>query len=156
MGARDLLKRASEAAMAPFNGVMCRWEPRGIHLKDGPHTYSTHRGWADETVIGLMAVGPARVYHIHSIPWYYGRGFKEAVMLNIPLTEGTMVVLGGPLKERWLYAQPRDEEMLPERIQFTFQLHADPEVAKGAAQKAMYSCTEDCEGAFKPMSQHAV
>lgn len=26
--------------------------------------------------------------------------------------EGSLCVLGGPLKERWLYAQPRDEERL--------------------------------------------
>merc|ERR1711957_214830 len=42
---RDLLARASDVAMAPFNGLMCRWEPSGVHLKDGPHTYSTHCGW---------------------------------------------------------------------------------------------------------------
>jgi len=85
-----------------------------VHLKDGPHTYSTHCGWGAETVIGLMAVGATRVYHIHGIPWFFGRGRREVVVVNIPLAEGTLVVLGGHLKEKWLYAQPRDEDMLPE------------------------------------------
>merc|ERR1712232_1166649 len=59
-----------------------------------------------------------------------------------------MGVLGGPLKERWLYAQPRDEERLPERIQFTLQMHADMEVQKGSSQDAVHSWTEDCDGVY--------
>merc|ERR1711974_489668 len=60
--------------------------------------------------------------------------------------EGTLFVLGGPLKERWLYAQPRDEEMLPERIQFTIQHHADATLSKTAPAQAEGCWTEDCEG----------
>lgn len=154
--AGDLLDRASRAALAPFNGLMCRWEPPGIHVKDGPHTYSTHHGWGEETVIGLLAVGPTRAYRIHGIPWFYGRGWKEVVALNIPLEEGTLVVLGGPLKERWLYGQPRDETMMPERIQFTLQLHADPELAKGNLDKAT-DFTEDGEdGDYGQSTSHPV
>ncbi|CAL1140880.1 unnamed protein product [Cladocopium goreaui] len=126
----ELLGDASAAVLAPFNGIMCRWEPRGVHLKDGPHTYATHCGWHQSTVIGLMALGATRVYHIHGIPWYYGRGRREVVTVIIPLEEGMLVALGGPLREKWLYAQPRDEEMLPERVQFTLQLHADLDVMK--------------------------
>merc|ERR1712224_839380 len=144
--ARDLLARASEASMTTFNGMMCRWESRGVHLKDGPHSYSTHHGWAEDTVIGLLAVGPTRLYHIHGIPWFYGRGRKEVVSVNIPLEEGMLVVLGGPLKDKFLYSQPRDEEMLPERIQFTLQLHADSAVVMGAAQAEGRDWTEDCDG----------
>merc|ERR1712039_436772 len=103
-------------------------------------------GWGANTVIGLMAVGATRVYHIHSIPWYYGRGRKEAVMVNIPLLEGMLVILGGPLKEKWLYAQPRDEEMKEERIQFTLQLHADMHLAKDATSAPGVDWTEDCDG----------
>ena len=33
----------------------------GVHLKDGPHTYATHCGWHQSTVIGLMALGATRV-----------------------------------------------------------------------------------------------
>merc|ERR1712008_133366 len=98
------------------------------------------------TVIGLMAVGSTRVYHIHGIPWFYGRGCKEVVGMNMPLEEGTLMVLGGPLRERWLYAQPRDEEMLPERIQLTLQLHADIAVAKGRSPGNEQLWTEDCDG----------
>eukprot|EP00747_Dinoflagellata_sp_TGD_P219050 gnl/TRDRNA2_/TRDRNA2_91217_c0_seq2.p1 gnl/TRDRNA2_/TRDRNA2_91217_c0~~gnl/TRDRNA2_/TRDRNA2_91217_c0_seq2.p1 ORF type:complete len:415 (-),score=50.74 gnl/TRDRNA2_/TRDRNA2_91217_c0_seq2:350-1594(-) len=76
--ARELLQRAAAVALAPFNGAMCRWEPPGVHLKDGPHTYATHSGWPDETVIGLLAVGSTREYRIHGIPWFHGRGRQEA------------------------------------------------------------------------------
>lgn len=31
-------------------------------------------------------------YHIHGIPWYYGRGRREVVTVIIPLEEGGMVV----------------------------------------------------------------
>ena len=31
-------------------------------------------------------------YHIHGIPWYYGRGRREVVTVNLPLEEGGMVV----------------------------------------------------------------
>jgi len=144
--ARKLLERASQITYAAFNGIMCRWEPRGVHLKDGPHTYSTHCGWGVETVVGLMAVGCTRVYHIHGIPWFHGRGRKEVVVLDMPLVEGTLMALGGPIKERFLYAQPRDEDQLPERIQFTLQLHADLDVAKGAAAAESKNWTEDCVG----------
>lgn len=134
----ELLGDASAAVLAPFNGIMCRWEPRGVHLKDGPHTYATHCGWHQSTVIGLMALGATRVYHIHGIPWYYGRGRREVVTVIIPLEEGMLVALGGPLREKWLYAQPRDEEMLPERVQFTLQLHADLDVMKdGLMEKGL-------------------
>ncbi|CAE7561810.1 SLC35E2B [Symbiodinium natans] len=142
----ETLMRAAEAISSPLNGIMCRWEPPGIHLKDGPHTYATHCGWGHDTVIALMAVGATRVYHIHGIPWYYGRGRREVASVNIPLEEGLLIALGGPLREKWLYAQPRDEELLPERVQFTLQLHADAEVMKGGDQAAAYSWTEDCEG----------
>ncbi|CAK0905457.1 unnamed protein product [Prorocentrum cordatum] len=50
---REVVARAAAAAMAPFNGVMCRWEPPGVHLKDGPHTYATHCGWGSTTVVLL-------------------------------------------------------------------------------------------------------
>jgi len=143
---RQLLDRAGSLAKAPFNGMMCRWESPGVHLKDGPHTYSTHCGWAADTAIGLLAVGSTRVYHIHGIPWFYGRGRREVVVVNMPLEEGTLMVLGGPLKEKWLYAQPRDEERLPERIQFTLQLHADEEVAKGSSEETLKDWTEDSDG----------
>eukprot|EP00933_Yihiella_yeosuensis_P006621 TRINITY_DN111350_c0_g1_i1.p1 TRINITY_DN111350_c0_g1~~TRINITY_DN111350_c0_g1_i1.p1 ORF type:complete len:496 (+),score=64.01 TRINITY_DN111350_c0_g1_i1:60-1547(+) len=142
--AEELLSDASSVLLAPFNALMCRWEQRGIHVKDGPHTYSTHYGWADETVIGIFAVGATREYRIHGIPWFYGRGHKEVVAVHVPLVEGMLVAFGGPLKERFLYAQPRDEEFLPERVQFTLQLHADPEVSKNQSD-ARYSWTEDGE-----------
>ncbi|CAK9060682.1 Solute carrier family 35 member E2B, partial [Durusdinium trenchii] len=58
----ELLSKAAEAAEAPFNGLMCRWEPPGMHVKDGPHTYATHCGWSSPTVIGLMAFGATRTW----------------------------------------------------------------------------------------------
>ncbi|CAE8587643.1 unnamed protein product [Polarella glacialis] len=143
--AQELQQRAEREVQAPFNSLMCRWEPRGVHLKDGPHTYATKYGWGDEAVIGLLAVGPTREYRIHAIPWYHGRGRREVVAVNIPLAEGMLVALGGPLKERWLYAQPRDEESAPERIQFTLQLHADPELRIGAGASRSCPGTEDGE-----------
>ncbi|CAE7400715.1 Slc35e2a [Symbiodinium sp. KB8] len=142
----EILQRAAEAICSPLNGIMCRWEPPGVHVKDGPHTYATHCGWGSDCVIALMAVGSTRVYHIHGIPWYYGRGRREVASVNIPLEEGLLVALGGPLREKWLYSQPRDEEILPERVQFTLQLHADAQVMKGGDQAAAHSWTEDCEG----------
>ncbi|CAE7033444.1 SLC35E2B [Symbiodinium sp. CCMP2592] len=149
----EILQRAAEAICSPLNGMMCRWEPPGVHLKDGPHTYATHCGWGSDCVIALMAVGATRVYHIHGIPWYYGRGRREVASVNIPLEEGLLVALGGPLREKWLYSQPRDEEILPERVQFTMQLHADAQVMKGGDQAAADSWTEDCEGRSRSLSQ---
>lgn len=143
--AQDLLQRMSSLLLAPFNSVMCRWEPPGVHLKDGPHTYATHNGWSNVTTIALLALGPTREYRIHAIPWFFGRGRREVVAVHIPLVEGMLVAIGGPLKEKWLYAQPRDDEMLPERIQFTFQLHADLELAKGASSRTERR-TEDFDG----------
>uniref|UniRef100_A0A7S4VB97 Alpha-ketoglutarate-dependent dioxygenase AlkB-like domain-containing protein n=1 Tax=Alexandrium monilatum TaxID=311494 RepID=A0A7S4VB97_9DINO len=141
--ALELLARASRAALAPFNGIMCRWEPPGVHPKDGPHTYATHSGWADETVIGLMAVGATRSYRVHGIPWYlpcmpksratrnafvssparqaegcgsrlrcissssarfYGRGRRKVVAVDMPLAEGTLIVLGGAARAGAVHA----------------------------------------------------
>ncbi|CAJ1410365.1 unnamed protein product [Effrenium voratum] len=153
---QELLRSASAASAAPFNGAMCRWEPPGVHLKDGPHTYATHCGWSKDSVIGLMAVGATRLYHIHGIPWYHGRGRREVVVVNIPLKEGMLVALGGPLREKWLYAQPRDEEMLPERVQFTLQMHADVEVAKGADQSCSLHWTEDGDAPLKEVEAGSV
>ncbi|CAK9074276.1 unnamed protein product, partial [Durusdinium trenchii] len=141
----ELLSKAAEAAEAPFNGLMCRWEPPGMHVKDGPHTYATHCGWSSPTVIGLMAFGATRTYHIHGIPWYFGRGRREVVVVDLPLREGMLVALGGPLREKWLYAQPRDEEMKSERIQLTLQFHADLEVKKGTDLRVAATWTEDAE-----------
>ncbi|CAK9060668.1 unnamed protein product [Durusdinium trenchii] len=124
---------------------MCRWEPPGMHVKDGPHTYATHCGWSSPTVIGLMAFGATRTYHIHGIPWYFGRGRREVVVVDLPLREGMLVALGGPLREKWLYAQPRDEEMKSERIQLTLQFHADLEVKKGTDLRVAATWTEDAE-----------
>lgn len=146
----ELLERASAACLAPLNALMCRWEARGVHLKDGPHTYATHMGWSPDAVIGLLAVGATREYRIHGIPWFYGRGRREVVAVHVPLVEGMFVAIGGPLTEKWLYAQPRDEAMLPERVQFTLQLHADLDMAKGddggGVSGAARSWTEDCDG----------
>merc|ERR1712203_1349852 len=50
------------------------------------------------------------------------------------------------LKEKWLYAQPRDEEVKEERIQFTLQLHADMHLAKDATSAPGVDWTEDCDG----------
>lgn len=150
---RALLSRISRVALAPMNGLMCRWEPPGPHLKDGPHTYATHAGWGADTVVGLFAVGATRRYRIHGIPWYHARGRREVVALDIPLREGSLAVLGGPLKGRWLYAQPRDEELLPERIQFTAQLHADPALRCDAlCAPSAGTGTEDCEDDWLALS----
>ena len=60
----------------------------GVHLKDGPHTYATHCGWHPECTIALLALGATRLYHLHAIPFYHGRGRREVVVVDIPLREG--------------------------------------------------------------------
>lgn len=119
--ADDLLQHASTAAKSAFNSLMCRWDPPGVFADDGPHSFARGSPMLEYTAVGLLGVTGSRYVRVH------GLGCWEKLAVDVPIQEGTLVVFGGPLKERWLYLHVRDTEARGERVLMTLMLHADSE-----------------------------
>lgn len=119
--AEDLLQRASRAALFPFNALMCRWEPPGKQsdLNDGSRSFARGSPIPEYTVVGMCALNGSHNFRVH------GLGCWERLVVNVPMCEGTLVVFGGPLKERWLHSHMRDNEVRGEGVFINFLLHAD-------------------------------
>ncbi|CAE7763376.1 SLC35E2B, partial [Symbiodinium necroappetens] len=86
---REILQRAAEAICSPLNGIMCRWEPPG----KGEGGYLPDLSSAK----GSGRLGAELV-----------KRYPEGDIAMVQA--GLLVALGGPLREKWLYSQPRDEE----------------------------------------------
>eukprot|EP00927_Polykrikos_kofoidii_P062360 TRINITY_DN57169_c0_g1_i1.p1 TRINITY_DN57169_c0_g1~~TRINITY_DN57169_c0_g1_i1.p1 ORF type:complete len:539 (+),score=49.99 TRINITY_DN57169_c0_g1_i1:224-1618(+) len=118
--AEDLLDHVSHTALAPFNGMMCRWDPPGVGTNDGPRTFARGGPMPEYAVVSMLAVSGSRGLRVH------GLGCWEKLAVDVPLSEGNLVVLGGPLKERWLHVHLHESHVQHgERVCITFHLHAD-------------------------------
>merc|ERR1711972_109614 len=96
---------------------MCRWEPPGEMTNDGPLSFSRGSPMPEYTTVAFLGVCGSRHLRIH------GLGCWEKLAIDIPMREGSLVVFGGPLKERWLHVHLRDEAMRGERVLMTLMIH---------------------------------
>lgn len=117
--AKCFLERASCAAMFPFNGLMCRWDPPGTHSDEGSRSFARGSPIPEYAVVGMIALNGSRNLRVH------GLGCWERLVVDIPMQDGTLVVFGGPLKERWLYSHVRDKEVRGESVFLNLLLHVD-------------------------------
>eukprot|EP00928_Gymnodinium_smaydae_P035025 TRINITY_DN24710_c0_g1_i1.p1 TRINITY_DN24710_c0_g1~~TRINITY_DN24710_c0_g1_i1.p1 ORF type:complete len:557 (+),score=32.45 TRINITY_DN24710_c0_g1_i1:209-1879(+) len=113
-----LLADASLAAESAFNGFMCRWEPPGEMTVEGPLSFSRGSPMPEYTTVAFLGICGSRHLRVH------GLGCWEKLALDVHIPEGTLVVFGGPLKERWLHVHLRDEAMRGERVLMTLMVHA--------------------------------
>ena len=71
----------SDSAKMPFNGLLCRWDPPGTHLKAAPRSFARGSPTPEQTVVGFLATGRPRTYRIH------GLGIWEKIVVDIPMQE---------------------------------------------------------------------
>merc|ERR1712154_301690 len=91
----------------------------------------------------MLGVHGFRLLRVH------GLGCWEKLAIDVPIREGSLVVFGGPLKERWLYWHMCDKEVRGERVVITLQLHADVDdnVVRGLQQE--HTCNLDAAKGYE-------
>jgi len=111
-----LILEIQDITACTFNGIQIYREPKGAHPKDGPHTYATELGLAEFPIIAMISLGYERTFRLHST--------KSSRLIDIPLISGSLIVLGGAIKQNWLYSIPRDSNKADtERFLLVLQMY---------------------------------
>jgi len=111
-----LIREIQDITACTFNGIQIYCEPKGAHPKDGPHTYATELGLAELPIIAMIPLGYERTFRLHST--------KSSQLVDIPLISGSLIVLGGAIKQNWLYSIPRDSNKADtERFLLVLQMY---------------------------------
>ena len=118
----QLLRQIEDAADAAFNCFVAN------HYADGRVVINWHsdsgpgddEGLGPNPTIGSVSLGAPRRFALKSKRPINGR----IVHVEIPLTHGSLLVMGNNSQTHWLHALPADDTVSRERINLTFRFYA--------------------------------
>ena len=117
-----LLRQVEDAADAVFNCFVAN------HYADGRVVINWHsdsgpgddEGLGPNPTIGSISLGARRNFALKSKRPLNGR----IVHVDIPLTHGSLLVMGNNSQTHWLHALPAEDSVSQERINLTFRFYA--------------------------------
>lgn len=117
-----LLRQVENAAGCAFNCFVANHYANGQvvinwHSDSGP---GDDEGLGPNPHIGSLSLGEKRVFSLKSKRPVGGR----MIHLDIPLTHGSLLIMGKNSQTHWLHALLHDDSCLSERINLTFRFYA--------------------------------
>jgi len=117
-----LLRDVEDAAGCAFNCFVANHYANGQvvinwHSDHGP---GDDEGLGPNPHIGSLSLGSERIFSLKSKRQIDGR----LVHLDVPLTHGSLLIMGNNSQSHWLHALLRDDACTSERINLTFRLYA--------------------------------
>jgi len=117
-----LLRQVEDAAGCPFNCFVANHYANGRvvinwHSDSGP---GDDEGLGPNPHIGSLSLGAKRTFSLKSKRQVGGR----LIHLDIPLTHGSLLIMGKNSQTHWLHALLPDENCTSERINLTFRFYA--------------------------------